>query len=173
MDKSCNVCGRSFPETRDNFGQFKNESGGRVTIGFRNTCRECMRARSSAHARANPEQRRERMARRVNREAATLGSYDQGDISVIREILDDKCRYCGDPLAGGGEVDHLTPVARGGTSFRHNISLSCLPCNRAKLSKTLDEFLVWRIERNLVVRDVQPDYENPDEATTAILRRTF
>lgn len=171
LEKACKDCGRVFPETRDYFGQFKNARGGRTVIGFRNTCRECMRDRSSAHARANPEQRRERMARRIERQDAE--TYSSSDVEFIRKELGDTCRYCSDPLKGGGEVDHLTAVARGGTSSRCNLTLACMPCNRAKLSKTLDEFLEWRIERSLPVREYVPSYERPDTATTSVQRRNF
>lgn len=171
MEKACKDCGRVFPETRVYFGQFKNVRGGRTVIGFRNSCRECMRDRSSAHAKANPEQRRERMARRIERQDAE--TYSFSDVTFIRGELGDTCRYCLVPLNGGGEVDHLTPVARGGTNSRCNLTLACMPCNRAKLSKTLDEFLEWRRERSLPVRENAPSYERPDAAITSVQRRTF
>lgn len=171
MEKACKDCGRVFPETRDYFGQFKNVRGDRSVIGFRNSCRECMRDRSSAHARANPEQGRERMARRIERQG--VEAHSALDVAFIRKELGDTCRYCCDALMGGGEIDHLTPVARGGTSSRSNLTLACMPCNRAKLSKTLDEFLEWRTERSLRVRENSPNYERPDAPTTTVQRRTF
>lgn len=173
MRKVCKDCGREYPETREFFGQYKNRYGGRTTIGFRNSCRQCMRDRSSAHAKANPDQRRERMARRIDREDNATGSYSEADNRFIREQLRDCCRYCGEKLNGSGEIDHLTPVARGGTNRIENLTLSCMPCNRAKLSKTLEEFLEWRTERTLTVIDFGPDYERPDTPTSSVQRRKY
>lgn len=171
--KQCKDCGKTFPEDRDHFGQFKNVRNGETVIGFRNSCRECMRARSRAHDKAHPEQRAERMKRRVDRGDARPGTYDQGVVRFIRRVLSDSCRYCEADLNGGGEVDHLTPVARGGSSAKGNLTLSCQPCNRAKLSKTLDEFMEWRRERGLPIRSSAPKYERPDKPTTDVQRRTY
>lgn len=173
MEKPCKDCGRVFPESRDYFGQFKNVRGGRSVIGFRNSCRECMRARASAHDKANPEQRRQRMMRRIEREAEATSRYDDGDVQFIRAAVNDSCRYCEAPLNGAGEVDHLTPVARGGTNARNNLTLACMPCNRAKLGKTLEEFVDWRSERGLQISHRKPAYERPDPPVTKVQRRTF
>ena len=173
MEKSCTKCGHIFPETRDYFGQFRNMRGGEVVIGFRNTCRGCMRIRSAAHAKAKPEQRRERMARRIDRETVSPNAPTPSGLNRIREALGDSCRYCGNALHGGGETDHLTPVARGGTDALSNLTLACMPCNRAKLSKTLEEFLEWRRERGLEVKIRTPDYEQPDEPHHSVQRRTY
>jgi len=40
-----------------------------------------------------------------------------------------RCRYCG---AHATEVDHITPVAHGGTSNLDNLAAACQPCNRSK-----------------------------------------
>ncbi|MER5699644.1 HNH endonuclease [Streptomyces mirabilis] len=50
-----------------------------------------------------------------------------------------RCRYCG---AGAArvelEVDHVTPVALGGTDDLDNLVTSCAPCNEGKSSTTPD-----------------------------------
>jgi len=47
ITKQCKDCGMVYPETREYFGQFKKNSGG---IGFRNSCRQCMAARTAMHS---------------------------------------------------------------------------------------------------------------------------
>jgi hypothetical protein len=43
------------------------------------------------------------------------------------------CYICGAVLASDKvELDHLLPVARGGSSLPENLSVSCGPCNRRK-----------------------------------------
>lgn len=42
------------------------------------------------------------------------------------------CVYCGRPA---GEVDHVIPVAAGGTNTSHNLVAACQACNRRKGAK--------------------------------------
>ena len=59
-----------------------------------------------------------------------------------REILDASCAYCGGPFPT--EVDHVIPIAQGGTSEPSNLAPSCEPCNREKLDFTPEEWRAWR-----------------------------
>lgn len=56
-------------------------------------------------------------------------------------LLRDPCSYCGGPA---GEVDHVTPVSRGGTSDWGNLTAACPICNRSKGNKPL---LLWLLSR--------------------------
>lgn len=49
------------------------------------------------------------------------------------------CAYCG-RRGGDLECDHVHPVARGGTHHPSNLVTACLPCNRSKGSKTVEEW---------------------------------
>jgi len=64
-----------------------------------------------------------------------------------RQVLDANCAYCGGPFPT--EVDHVLPVARGGTSERSNLAAACLPCNREKLDSTPEEWRTWRESEGL------------------------
>lgn len=55
-----------------------------------------------------------------------------------------RCFYCEAALDGVFEVDHMTPVARGGNNEDSNLVLACFPCNRSKGTKTAEEFFAWR-----------------------------
>jgi 5-methylcytosine-specific restriction endonuclease McrA len=47
------------------------------------------------------------------------------------------CTYCGQP---GGEVDHIIPLARGGSHSIGNLTSSCRKCNSSKGMKLLIEW---------------------------------
>ena len=48
------------------------------------------------------------------------------------------CQYCGSkPPAVVLELDHILPVAKGGTSVDHNLITSCFTCNRGKSDRLL------------------------------------
>lgn len=49
------------------------------------------------------------------------------------------CAYCRDE-SGPFEVDHVHPVARGGSDDHENLVCSCRTCNRSKGSKTVSEW---------------------------------
>jgi 5-methylcytosine-specific restriction endonuclease McrA len=50
--------------------------------------------------------------------------------SAVLMRYDNVCAYCGAPAT---EVDHVVPVARGGSALDPaNLVASCLPCNRRK-----------------------------------------
>lgn len=53
------------------------------------------------------------------------------------------CYYCRRYLADGWTMDHMTPLARGGTNAPDNLTICCLKCNQTKQSKTVPEFLEW------------------------------
>lgn len=52
------------------------------------------------------------------------------------------CEYCGDEV-GPFEVDHVVPLARGGSDDHSNMAMACKPCNRSKGDRLLSE---WKPE---------------------------
>lgn len=168
----CKDCSESLPLTREFFGQYKNNRNGEVRIGFRTSCRRCMAARSARHALANPDQKRAAARRRAER-TGPESAISAAEAARLRAVLEDACRYCGVDLQGAGEIDHLTPLARGGGGGLNNLTLACTQCNRSKLAKTLDEYMAWRRERGLYVRTVSIPSEQPDIPFLQEQRRKF
>ncbi|WP_413664774.1 HNH endonuclease [Microbulbifer sp. CNSA002] len=173
QSKKCKDCGNTYPESRDYFGQFKNKTSNGVKIGFRNSCRKCMAKRTAKHSSENPDLVRKRLDRRKIQSESAVGEHTSADLARIRIQLEDRCRFCNAELNGAGEVEHLTPVSRGGSHYAHNISLSCLSCNREKTNKTLDEYMVWRTERKLSTRNISLPYEKPDKPTVVAGRKYY
>jgi 5-methylcytosine-specific restriction endonuclease McrA len=50
------------------------------------------------------------------------------------------CAYCGD-TSGPFDIDHVIPYSRGGQNTPENLCVACKPCNQAKGSKLLAEWL--------------------------------
>lgn len=71
-----------------------------------------------------------------------LGGREQISASVRREVeaRDHACRYCG-ATDGPFHIDHVHPVALGGSNDPANLVKACAECNLSKGSKTLGE---WR-----------------------------
>lgn len=57
---------------------------------------------------------------------------------------DGKCAYCKCELNGKFHIDHIQPLARGGTNYPDNLACSCAECNLSKGAKTIDEWAATR-----------------------------
>lgn len=60
------------------------------------------------------------------------GRFRKTDIAEIMERQHGKCAYCGTSVLEKRHIDHILPVARGGTNARSNLQILCPPCNHRK-----------------------------------------
>ena len=86
---------------------------------------------------------------------------------------DGRCIYCGDGLTPGWHVDHMVPLARGGSNDPHNLAPACPDCNTTKGAAPLRQWLAEVMEQRagqgqgppkpppteVVDRDLRPDIE--------------
>lgn len=86
---------------------------------------------------ANPAKVKARNAQR-HQLRDTLTAQDRTYIAVL---MNDPCVYCGAAMA---HLDHITPVASGGTSHWDNLTAACASCNWGKAAKPLLHYLVAR-----------------------------
>jgi len=168
--RTCKKCGLTQPEDRDHFGNYENDRNGVVKIGWKGTCRTCDAARARKHYENNREKSQARSALRKERLADGGPECTEAEKAAVKRALGGCCRYCSAPFDGTEELDHLTPAARGGTNEACNLTYACLACNRAKGSKSLTEFMVFRVKRRLSVRTDVPIGENPSPVTRANVR---
>jgi len=65
---------------------------------------------------------------------------------LVLRRTDSRCWYCGAELSRLGEmsfeIDHVLPIAKGGTNDPSNLVASCRACNQKKGDMTLKEFRV-------------------------------
>lgn len=66
---------------------------------------------------------------------AERGSYTQDDVRFLEHAQGFKCACCKTSITDGYEIDHITPLAKGGDNTKHNIQLLCRRCNRRKHAK--------------------------------------
>lgn len=69
-------------------------------------------------------------------------AFTENDIACLRKAQGDACYYCGTSIRNGAQVEHLDPLAWGGSNGFANIMLACASCNTAKHS--LNERQFWR-----------------------------
>lgn len=98
------------------------------------------RERIIAWLRAHPEVRTTTRERRRARVAGAQGSYTSAEWRELLRQYGGRCAYCGAvrPL----EVEHRTPLLRGGSNLITNIAPACRLCNSRKHTLTEEEFWV-------------------------------
>ena len=128
--KRCTKCGELKPATREFFGS--TPAG-----NLRGTCRVCINTRSKAYAKKNPEAVRRRAQERHDRSDRWRPS-DELKHRLFKE-QDGLCGLCGEPMPCSAwddpnilQVEHLTPVVRGGTNDRENLVLAHRTCNQER-----------------------------------------
>ena len=145
--KRCTKCGEGKPATREFFGSTRAGN-------LRGTCRTCMNARSKQYAKDNPESVRRRARERQARANKWKPSNQlKHELFIEQNGL---CGLCGEPMPCSGwsdpkvlQVEHLTPVVRGGTNDRENLVLAHRTCNQEKAGKTWPEYIAWRVRVGL------------------------
>lgn len=81
---------------------------------------------------------RERVRLRIKkraRERGVPGRHTAADIKLIFKAQRGRCAYfrnCNNRLGDDYHVDHIYPIALGGTNDRSNIQLACPACNQLK-----------------------------------------
>ena len=80
-------------------------------------------------------------ANRKARKLAAEGFYGVKDVRALYRDQDGRCLYCGADLSAGFHVDHMTPLARGGSNWPENLCLTDPRCNLSKGDQTAEEFI--------------------------------
>ena len=97
-----------------------------------------------AYRQANPEWFRVWNRNLKLRRKGVPGQHRPHQIRLIYESQAGLCYYCSSPLLGVFQVDHMVPVARGGTNWPSNLCCACGGCNQAKRTLTAEEFIAAR-----------------------------
>lgn len=58
----------------------------------------------------------------------------------VYDLYDGHCAYCCVDLCGSYHIDHIYPLAAGGTNQFDNLALSCAPCNATASSLVFPNF---------------------------------
>ena len=81
------------------------------------------------------------MRRRRPRKHGAGGWHTSEDAKRLYEEQGGRCFYCGKELNGEYDLDHKTPLSRGGTDWPENLCCACGLCHRLKENKTAEEFM--------------------------------
>lgn len=133
---SCKVCAREITRTWC-------RAHPEVWQAWVNKNRDKTRAAQARHAQTPRRRLAHNMRNRVRYAVLTQGMRKiEGRFTFDEWIkllsIFNGCAYCG--ATENLTIDHVTPLARGGDNRISNIAPACLPCNRDKSDRTLEEF---------------------------------
>lgn len=133
-NKVCRDCKLDLPV--DSFSRNGRRDGYR-----RPECRKCQHLRSSE---INPNYQHTKGAV----DARASHTMSQKDVVSIKQkkLKEQKhtCVYCGTKIGlDSSDLDHKTPLSRGGTDHEENLQALCKKCNKEKHSKTDIEYKAW------------------------------
>lgn len=69
---------------------------------------------------------------RIAREKKAIGTHSHEDVVAILLAQKGRCAYCRKQLKSKYDVDHIVPMAKGGSNDRSNLQITCPKCNRQK-----------------------------------------
>lgn len=84
----------------------------------------------------NPEKYRVVERKRRAQMKGSSGTHTASDLAGILKAQGNRCAYCRADLSRAKKhVDHILPLARGGSNGRANLQYLCRPCNQAKSAR--------------------------------------
>jgi 5-methylcytosine-specific restriction endonuclease McrA len=156
--KTCPACKEAKPS--DAFGADRSRPDGKQS-----RCKTCKNEATRRWQKANPEEARAAVRRwqKTNhekyrqithnvraRKRGAVGSHSLTEWKALLESTGYLCSYCRWPLSTDRPVpagkrratrDHIVPCVLGGSNGIENIAPACLPCNRRKGDRTVEELL--------------------------------
>lgn len=105
-------------------------------VRFNARCKACRAAAKRANVLGNKAAQNRRNARKKG----AGGSYTAADIRIKLRDQKGRCWWCHEKLGELYHIDHVYPIAKGGSSDPGNIAISCPACNNRKHAKTPLEF---------------------------------
>jgi 5-methylcytosine-specific restriction endonuclease McrA len=102
---------------------------------------DLVRARNLAYIKSNPEKIAARNAKSHARRIKAPGTYTADDVKALMALQRGLCAACRCSIRLRFEVDHVMPLARGGSNDRKNLQLLCRSCNRRKQAKHPIDFM--------------------------------
>lgn len=159
-DRACVSCARAYDRQRAaKMPETERARRREYNANYRETRRAEATARAKAWVLANPDRaaawRREYRqknrakiyawihARRAKK-ASAPGRHTAADVQAIGARQKWRCAWCAVPCADGYHVDHIIPLAKGGSNWPDNLCITCPTCNLRKRDKLPHEFAQTR-----------------------------
>jgi 5-methylcytosine-specific restriction endonuclease McrA len=102
---------------------------------YRAAHRELLAEKQRAYMAAHPDVWRAAYRNRRARERGASGSHTAADVAAQRARQKGCCYWCGERVGRHYHVDHVVPLALGGSNGPENLVIACPHCNTSKGAK--------------------------------------
>jgi 5-methylcytosine-specific restriction endonuclease McrA len=148
--RQCLGCDKTITGTRNYCGRCRMSERECSSCGITHSdhhalCNRCRWASYPYEQRNAAAVARGNKRRAIKRAAEIAGPVPASVYSALRSAAE--CVYCGNLPAS---VDHVRPLARGGSEHEENLVPACRPCNHSKNDRLLTEWdpgRAWRAAR--------------------------
>ncbi len=114
------------------------------SLAYRNSNLEESRKKSREWNNKNPQQVAANARTRRARERGNGGAHTAEDVLDILKMQRERCAICRLKLGTKYHVDHIVPLAAGGSNERRNLQIACIPCNKSKSARDPITFMQMR-----------------------------
>lgn len=121
-----------------------------VVKNYTENNKEKVKAMIKAWGKENPERVRAARLNRIAREKNADGFFTSKDVLGIFAMQDGMCASCGCVLENY-HVDHIMPLALGGSNYPDNLQILCVKCNCSKGAKHPDDWKEYLQKQNMRV----------------------
>jgi 5-methylcytosine-specific restriction endonuclease McrA len=132
----CRIHNKSKNGTRSDYNrewkQKNKERHSELNRISRNRNPQVARDRAKRYAKLNPHVSRVCGQNRRAREMCAKGKHTLEDINRLMMMQKHKCANCKKNIKARFHVDHIIPLALGGSNHKYNLQLLCPECNQAK-----------------------------------------
>lgn len=123
--------GENYAEVKPVCGDCGGATGGKTRR--KRYCDDCAKVRI-----------RQDRIRANNRRRSQSGEGEHYTIQMLLDLDGDVCYLCTERLTDKPSIDHVLPLARGGSDIIENVALTHWECNNRKRAKTIGElYLVF------------------------------
>lgn len=120
--------------------EYRKKNNEKISL-YRETNREKLNAKSEAYRKANLNIFKVLSHNRRARVASVGGRLSKNIEKKLYALQNGKCACCGLPLGKDFHIDHIMPIALGGTNTDDNVQLLRKRCNLQKSAKHPVEFM--------------------------------
>lgn len=115
-------------------------------VAYRQNNRDKVLAAKRAWYQNNRDNYRAYVRNRSAMKRSAEGTHTKDDVLVLFKAQAGKCAGCACCIENGYHVDHVMPLALGGSNWPSNLQLLCQRCNMSKGAKRPED---WRLSSSM------------------------
>lgn len=148
LQSRCKACSKAWRDANPEYQKAWHEARPEYRKAWRGANPEKVATHDKKWREANPEIRKAADHRRRARIRNAEGDHTAAQIRARTAVHGDSCIYCASTTSL--HIDHIKPLAKGGSNWAANLAPACQSCNVSKRDRWGADLLAW-VEQNCTV----------------------